>query len=63
MKAITKTFHEMLRYPTAIVGLITVFALVGLAIYAMIAIPYREALILWEGNKAESAEFSEVLPR
>jgi peptide/nickel transport system permease protein len=51
MNAIKKAFREIVRYPTAIVGLITVFSLIGLAIYAMIAIPYGEALILWRGGE------------
>lgn len=51
MNSLKKTFQEMLRYPTAIAGLITVFLLIGLAIYAMIKIPYREALILWRGGE------------
>jgi peptide/nickel transport system permease protein len=51
MNSLKKTFQEMLRYPTAIAGLITVFLLIGLAVYAMIKIPYREALILWRGGE------------
>lgn len=51
MNSIKKTMQEMLRYPTAIAGLITVLLLIGLAIYAMIAIPYKQALILWRGGE------------
>ena len=41
----------MMRYPSAIAGLFTVVFLVGLAIYAMIAIPYSQAIILWRGGE------------
>lgn len=43
---------EMRRYPSAIFGLITVFLLVALAIYAMVTIPYQEAIRLWRGGEA-----------
>lgn len=51
MNQLKKTFQEMLLYPSAIAGLLTVVFLVGLAIYAMIAIPYKQALILWRGGE------------
>ncbi len=51
MNSLKKTMQEMFRYPTAIAGLITVLLLIGLAIYAMIAIPYKQALILWRGGE------------
>jgi len=51
MNSIRKTLQELLRYPTAIAGLITVLLLIGLAVYAMIAIPYNQALLLWRGGE------------
>jgi peptide/nickel transport system permease protein len=44
-------FKEMLRYPSAIIGLATVLCLVALAVYAMIAIPYNEAISQWRGGE------------
>jgi peptide/nickel transport system permease protein len=46
-----KAFQEILRYPSAIIGLITVFLFTSLAIYAMIAIPYSKAIELWRGGE------------
>ncbi|MEX2161121.1 MAG: ABC transporter permease [Anaerolineales bacterium] len=41
----------MKRYPSAIVGLLVIALLIGVAIYAMIAIPYNEAIRLWRGGE------------
>jgi peptide/nickel transport system permease protein len=41
----------MLYYPSAILGLSVVFVLVFTAIYAMVKIPYREAIRLWRGGE------------
>jgi peptide/nickel transport system permease protein len=46
MKTIQNTFKELLRYPSAIFGLVIILALIGLSIYAMVTIPYHEALRL-----------------
>ncbi|MBN2047206.1 MAG: ABC transporter permease subunit [Anaerolineaceae bacterium] len=46
-------FREIMRYPTAVVGIILVLALIGLAAYAMITIPYDEAISLWRGSEED----------
>jgi peptide/nickel transport system permease protein len=51
MKGIKNTFKELLRYPSAIVGLAIIGVLVLLSIYAMVSIPYKQALILWRGGE------------
>lgn len=51
MKNIKKTFSEIARYPSAIFGLTIIFLLVVLAVYAMIKIPYPEAIRLWRGGE------------
>lgn len=51
MNTIRNTFKEISRYPSAIVGSIIVMMLVVLAIYAMIKIPYNEAIRLWRGGE------------
>ncbi len=51
MKAILGSFRELARYPTAIVGGLLMLALVLLAVYALIAIPYDEAIKLWRGDE------------
>jgi len=52
MKTFKKNFQEILRYPSAIVGLTVVLLLVVFAIYVLIAIPYRTAIGLWRGGEA-----------
>jgi peptide/nickel transport system permease protein len=51
MKTIQNTFKELLRYPSAILGLVIILALIGLSVYAMVTIPYHEALRLWRGGQ------------
>lgn len=50
MKAtLSNAFHQMRKYPSAVVGSIIILFLVCLAIYAMATIPYSEAVRLWRG--------------
>ncbi len=51
MKSLEKNFQELLKYPSAVVGLILVLVLVAISIYAMVTIPYNEAIILWRGGE------------
>jgi peptide/nickel transport system permease protein len=51
MNALKSSFRNLLYYPSAILGLVVVFLLVFTAIYAMIKIPYREAIRLWRGGE------------
>jgi len=51
MNTLKSSFREVLRYPSAIVGLVIVFLLVLTSIYAMIKIPYSEAIRLWRGGE------------
>ena len=46
-----KSFREITRYPSAIVGLAVVLLMFVVAIYAVIKIPYREAIRLWRGGE------------
>ncbi|MEX0729384.1 MAG: ABC transporter permease [Aquisalimonadaceae bacterium] len=43
-------FRQLRRYPSAVVGLALIAALVALSIYTVIAIPYGQALELWRGG-------------
>ncbi len=45
-----RTFKELRRYPSAIVGLSIIAVLVGLSIYAVISIPYAQAVEMWRGG-------------
>ncbi len=51
MKRLRKSFSELARYPSAIFGIIIVLGLVVLAVYAMVKIPYNEAIRLWRGGE------------
>ena len=51
MKALRNTFKELLRYPSAIFGLSIIALLVAISIYAVISIPYKEAVRLWRGGE------------
>ncbi len=44
---------EILRYPTAVGGVIIILALIAMAIYAVVTIPYSEAVRLWRGSEAD----------
>jgi peptide/nickel transport system permease protein len=51
MNTLTRSFRELLRYPSAIAGLVIIVILVIISIYAMVAIPYKEAIRLWRGGE------------
>jgi peptide/nickel transport system permease protein len=51
MNSIKNSFRELLRYPSAIVGVIIILLLVVQAIYAMVTIPYNTAIQLWRGGE------------
>jgi peptide/nickel transport system permease protein len=43
--------RELVRYPSALVGLSVIAFMVGVALYAVTAIPYNEAVALWRGDQ------------
>ncbi|MBE0408981.1 MAG: ABC transporter permease [Anaerolineales bacterium] len=51
MNSIRKLFKDLAQYPSAIIGLTIIGLLIALAIYAVISIPYNEALRLWRGGE------------
>jgi peptide/nickel transport system permease protein len=51
MAFLKNSFRELIRYPSAIVGLVIIIALVVIAIYAVVTIPYNEAIRLWRGSE------------
>jgi peptide/nickel transport system permease protein len=46
-----KNLRELLRYPTAVIGLIIILGLIGVSIYAVVSMPYDEAIRLWRGGE------------
>jgi peptide/nickel transport system permease protein len=51
MKTLKNNFRELLRYPSAIVGLSIITLLLAISAYALISIPYKEAVRLWRGGE------------
>ena len=50
MKVIANFFKQLKDYPSASAGLAIIFLMVCLAIYAVFAIPYEQAVKLWRGD-------------
>ncbi len=51
MESLKRSFKQILRYPTALAGLLSILAMVSVAIYTIITIPYGEAISLWRGGE------------
>jgi peptide/nickel transport system permease protein len=51
MNAVKNSFRELLRYPSAVVGLAIILLLLLVAVYAVVAIPYSTAIRLWRGGE------------
>ncbi len=51
METLRNSWYQLRRYPSAIGGLLVIAFLVITAIYAVIAIPYDEAIRLWRGGE------------
>jgi peptide/nickel transport system permease protein len=51
VSALREAFKEFARYPSAITGLVIIAALIALAVYTLIAIPYTEGIRLWRGGE------------
>lgn len=46
-----KTLREITRYPAAVLGSVMVILLIAVSAYALISIPYSEAVRLWRGGE------------
>ncbi|RCK73530.1 MAG: binding-protein-dependent transport systems inner membrane component [Anaerolineae bacterium] len=51
MMRVRNLIGDLLRYPSAIIGILVVLTLIGVATYTVIKIPYREAIRLWRGGE------------
>jgi peptide/nickel transport system permease protein len=51
MNSLKTTLQKLLYYPSALMGILVVLLLVFTAIYAMVKIPYQEAIRLWRGGE------------
>jgi peptide/nickel transport system permease protein len=50
MKRLRKTLGELTRYRSAVAGLMIILILIAISVYAVISIPYSEAVRLWRGG-------------
>jgi peptide/nickel transport system permease protein len=57
MKALRNTFKELVRYPSAIIGLAIIALLLVLSVYAVVSIPYSKAIVLWRGGEGVWYEY------
>lgn len=62
MRRLKDTLREIARYPSAVIGLFIILVLVIVAIYAVIAIPYSEAVRLWRGGEGVWDEYPQLSP-
>jgi peptide/nickel transport system permease protein len=51
MTKLKDSFRTLLRYPSAILGMAIIVFLLIVAIYALVTIPYSEAVRLWRGGE------------
>jgi len=51
MIALKNSFRDLVRYPSAVFGLVVISILLGIAVYALVTIPYSEAVRLWRGGE------------
>src|SRR5574339_1147036 len=51
MNALKNSLRNLLYYPSAVLGMLVVFLLVFTAAYAMVKIPYNEAIRMWRGGE------------
>src|SRR5688572_28929538 len=51
MVSLKNSLRTLFYYPSAIFGMLVVLLLIFTAVYAMVTIPYREAIRLWRGGE------------
>jgi peptide/nickel transport system permease protein len=49
-----RLWRDLARYPAGVVGLAIIAFMIGVALYAVIAIPYPQAVALWRGDQRTS---------
>ena len=51
MNTLKNTFREIWRYPSAVAGVSMILLLMLVSVYAIIKIPYNQAIYLWRGGE------------
>ncbi len=62
MNALKRSLKELANYPSAIGGGIIILFLVFLAVYAIVTIPYSEAIRLWRGGEEIWGDNPRIVP-
>lgn len=62
MNTIKRSFRELMQYPSAIAGVVVVLFLIGMSIYAVVKIPYNEAIRLWRGGEEVWYAYPKLTP-
>lgn len=62
MKTVQRTLKEIMRYPSAVTGMVMILILLIIAVYAMISIPYSQAIILWRGGEDVWYQNPKIVP-
>jgi peptide/nickel transport system permease protein len=57
MGNLKEAWRQLARYPSAVVGVAIILAMIALALYAVISIPYSEAIRLWRGGEEVWGEY------
>jgi peptide/nickel transport system permease protein len=52
MNSLKNAIRNLLHYPSAVFGLVIILLLLGVAAYALVTIPYSEAVRLWRGGES-----------
>jgi peptide/nickel transport system permease protein len=47
---IQPTLREIIRYPSALIGLMAIFVMIAISVYTIVALPYQEIHTLWVGD-------------
>ncbi len=62
MKSFQRSIRELFKYPSAVIGLLIVLFLAGLSVYALVSIPYDEAVRQWRGGEAAVYQLPKNVP-
>jgi len=62
MNGLQKFGRQLSAYPTAVAGLIIILLLLAIALYTLMAIPYRQAISLWRGGEQWAASPKNARP-
>ncbi|HHW09202.1 MAG TPA: ABC transporter permease [Firmicutes bacterium] len=57
MSRVSRNLQEIIKYPSAIFGLLIIFLLVVIAIYTLATMSYQEAINRWRGDETMWAEY------